>query len=117
MHITVEQDGIIKTIDMTRYFLAPHHEDAHLTVQMETGAWGISDDHAGEFICCVDREQAEKQAEQKILQYRREWMAIREECLPDDTDDPEWDAYEEHCMWMEMAARAVNARANRKGDQ
>ena len=65
----------------------------------------------GEFIGCANREEAEKMAELKIVQYRREWMEIREETLPDDTDGPEWDVHEQDCMWMEKAASAVDARA------
>jgi hypothetical protein len=109
--VTKEGDGIIKNIDITRYFLVPHHEDAFLTVQSENGVWGISDDHAGEFTFCANREEAERMAEQKILQYRREWMEIRKESLPDDTDDPGWNAHEEDSMWMEKAAKAVDTRA------
>jgi hypothetical protein len=108
--VTKEGDGIIKNIDITRYFLIPHHEDAFLTVRMENGVWGISDDHAGEFIACVNRGEAEIMAELKIGQYRREWMEIREETLPDDTDSPEWDVHEQDCMWMEKAANAVDTR-------
>jgi hypothetical protein len=109
--VTKEGDGIIKNIDITRYFLVPHHEDAFLTVQSENGVWGISDDHAGEFTFFANREEAERMAEQKILQYRREWMEIREKSLPDDTDDPGWNAHEEDSMWMEKAAKAVDTRA------
>ena len=109
--VTKEGDGINKDIDITRYFLIPHHEDAFLTVQSENGVWGISDDHAGEFIACVNRGEAEKMAELKIVQYRREWMEIREETLPDDTDSPEWDVHEQDCIWMEKAAKAVDAQA------
>jgi hypothetical protein len=109
--VTKEGDGIIKNIDITRYFLVPHHKDAFLTVQSENGVWGISDDHAGELIFCANREEAEKGAELRIVQYRREWMEIRAETLPDDADDPEWNAHEQDCMWMENAAKAVDTCA------
>jgi hypothetical protein len=50
-YVNKEEDAIVKHNDTTEYYLVPHHEDAFLTVQMENDAWGISDDHAGGFIC------------------------------------------------------------------
>jgi hypothetical protein len=111
--VTKEADGIVKnTQNTTNYFLVPRDEDALLTVQIENGHWGISDELAGLFINCDSREQAERKAEQLIIQYRLEWMEIRQDTLPDDIDDTEWDCYEVDCMWIEKAAKAAEARLN-----
>ena len=111
-YMNKEDDGILKYNDTTEYYLVPHHEEPFLTVQTENGAWGISDDHTGEFICCANRDEAEKKAKKLITQYRFEWIEIRAETLPDDTDDPEWDAHEAFCMWIGDAAKRVDARQN-----
>ena len=113
-NLNKNDDGIVKNIHSTNYYLLPRHADAFLTVQMENGDWGISDEHAGQFICSANRQEAEERAEKLITHYRFEWLELMLETLPDDTDDPEWDAHEAVCSWVIEAEKRFSARQQQK---